>query len=245
MASEKPGQVAAETSPRSTILSGGSHMTTNVAVMNEKNVGSDVNNETKATTPAGNAKGHQADPASPEIKASPADDRKGGLKDSGDGRVSPNSQAASTGQTVAYPPYLTPQPGVGYYQGYPQSQVTPEPPSPAAPITATVAYDTASFFQQHGAFAPFGANTPLSPPRASGTMGIVPPASPLFPRVTSAGGLTGLDASSRGVGAPPSPNLPYMSTQLGSSMYQHYGVVTGAASQSSDSAEDASAWMDR
>lgn len=147
-----------------------------------------------------------------------------------------------------YPSHLTPQPMSGYYQGYGGNlQVTPEPPSPGGgghPIANAGVYDTGSFFQQHGAFAPshtspFGGPNvqQLSPPRgATNMVGSIPPASPLFPRVNSANGH-----------GPPSPNnLPYMSPPLGSSMYQQsYPVVNHANSGSSNSPDEANAWGDR
>jgi len=260
-----------EVSPRTTVVLAqpSSPMTTNVSVMNESAVAPGNTDEegNKKTSP--NSK---EAPASSEKSASnPASPEGGGNKKSAgetsskgddprkgdDSRLTPNSQQVPTPASSQ----LTPQPQAGsayYIGGYPsQSQVTPEPPSPAH--QQPVAYaDAASFFQQPGAFAApnsaaaFGAaNTPLSPPRVgvpgavpTTPMGVaIPPASPLFPRVSSGGGLAA-DGSGR-QGAPPSPNLPYMSAQLGAAGMYHQYPVTTTGSQSSDSPEDASSWNDR
>ena len=119
----------------------------------------------------------------------------------------------------------------GYYVG------GPEPPSPGIGMGGAV-YDTGSFFQtsagpfHSSAFGAAGSNTPLSPPRPSAMVGVIPPASPLFPRVTM------MDQGQH----PPSPNLPYMSTTL-PGIYQHYGV--NLSSGSSNSLDEAIAWNDR
>ena len=173
------------------------------------------------------------------------------------GRLTPKApqQFAEVPLAAGYP-HLMPQVGsaAAYYLGYSPAQLPPEPPSPATGGMTTVAYEAGSFFQQPaGAFAPLGSNpagTPLSPPRPTATMamGVLPPASPLFPRVASGGRLNaagGTDRSS--MVAPPSPNLVYMASQLGgASMYAQYPMVPGAGSQSSDSPEDAARdWSDR
>jgi len=98
-----------------------------------------------------------------------------------------------SGYPQVLPAHLTPQPHAYYY---PQTQVTPEPPSPAGAI----GYDVGAFLQPaayHG--SPFGAvhvhqygtisaaaqQPPSSPSQtASGSLGGVPPASPLFPNLT-------------------------------------------------------------
>lgn len=120
----------------------------------------------------------------------------------------------------AYLPHLTPQQGGGYYL-YGGSQVTPEPPSPATP-----GYDVNSFLQQQAAlggvhpgnpFAQAGqyggiSQTPHSPNRTSG---LIPPPSPLFPRV--AGNYdpqNHIDSNAlqriHGQTAGSTPTLPYM-----------------------------------
>jgi hypothetical protein len=119
----------------------------------------------------------------------------------------------------------------GYYVG------GNEPPSPGAGMTGAV-YDTGSFFQttagpfHTSAFGAAGNNTPVSPARPM--VGIMPPASPLFPRVPM------MDASLQGQ-HPPSPNLSYMTSLP--AMYQHYGV--GLSSGSSNSQDDVGGWNDR
>jgi hypothetical protein len=184
-----------------------------------------------------------------ESKESPATDQ-GGHKDDKKEEVglSPTPQQHSNSYLQGYPVHLTPQPGPGYYLGYGQSQVTPEPPSPAGP-GATV-YDVGSFFQQPAAFAhnsPFGVpQTPLSP-RRSGGMGGIPPASPLFPRV-SAAGAAGLVPTGAGLeqrpGAPPSPSVPYLSPPLGpNAMYQNY--PGNGMGHLGESPEDFPGWGDR
>jgi hypothetical protein len=180
--------------------------------------------------------------ASPDANRVAEDDKKM------EGGMSPTPQMNAASYLAGYPAHLTPQPGQGYYMGYGQSQVTPEPPSPAGPGAAI--YDMGSFFQQPAAFAPhnspFVPATPLSPRRTAAMAGI-PPASPLFPRVSNTGatglmptGAGGLMDAHRG-GAPPSPAVPYLSPPLGpNSMYQNYNGIG-----SSDSPEDLSAWAER
>lgn len=170
-----------------------------------------------------------------------------------EGGLSPTPQMQANSYLQGYPAHLTPQqPGQGYYPlGY-QSQVTPEPPSPAG--HGAHVYDVGSFFQQPAAFhnSPFVPQTPLSPRRTAAMAGI-PPASPLFPRVSATTGATGLMPTGTGIeqrimeghrgGAPPSPSVPYLSSPLGpNSMYQNY--PNGIGSQA-DSPDDLSAWGDR
>ena len=140
----------------------------------------------------------------------------------------------------AYPAHLTPQ-QPGYYLAY-QSQVTPEPPSPAGPGAAV--YDVGSFFQQPGAFhssipfpggaqqfmnpSPQQPNAPPSPSQSNA--GSIPPASPLFPRIS--GQATAslldqhrmLDGSIQPRGAPLSPGPPYLSPALGPSVAGSAGM---------------------
>lgn len=163
--------------------------------------------------------------------------------DDRDSSQTPVPQAGSN--LPGYPSHLTPGAGGYYQQGYQHLHVTPEPPSPAGGPVGV--YDVGSFFQQHGSFAnsrnnPFP-NTPLSPPR--GNMGSIPPASPLFPRVNSGAavpmipGANGLEQQHHG--APPSPNLPYIS-----SMYQQsYPLMNHGNLHSSTSPEEVTGWGER
>jgi hypothetical protein len=134
----------------------------------------------------------------------------------------------------AYGSQLTPQIGSGYYMNYANQQVTPEPPSPA--ISAVVYDAVGSFFHQPAMIphaSSFGPPTPLSPPRATAaivmTTGGIPPPSPLFPRTTN--------SEVRHI-APASPNLAYMSPQLGSSMYHTYQMATATHTQTASSTEE-------
>jgi len=165
--------------------------------------------------------------------------------------LSPTSEAASAAppadgsgypnQHLATPQAVAP----AYYSvgGYP----VPESPSPAGANPVTTVYDSNLAVPQQGAFAPFGVGntTPLSPPRGTSSVmvgaGMIPPASPLFPRVTGANGGGGTMESNRQAGPPSSPGLPYMSPGL----YPHYSAVTTGTSHSSDSAEETPSWADR
>lgn len=104
---------------------------------------------------------------------------------------------ASPSQSSSSIPHVIQSQGTpqqGYYVAY-NSQVTPEPPSPHTTGGATV-YDVGSFFQQASGFqsSPFAA-VPAHPygpaatghphPPASPNSQSIPPASPLFPRVTN------------------------------------------------------------
>ena len=163
--------------------------------------------------------------------------------------TAPVAAQAAESTTESKQDSLSPSPAVAPMSGYPYNVAGyyvggggQEPPSPGINMGGAV-YDTGSFFQTSAAAAaggPFhssafgaaGSNTPLSPPRPSAMMGVIPPASPLFPRVTM------MDPGQH----PPSPNLPYMSTAL-PGMYSHYGV--GLSSGSSNSLDEAIAWNDR
>ena len=170
---------------------------------------------------------------------------------------SPAPVAQATNYPQLYAPHLTPQPGGGYYM-YQQAQITPEPPSPAGPNGM---YDAASF--RHLS-SPFGGQyggipqPPLSPRSNMGSMGSIPPASPLFPRVAHSNSGTldpqQLDSASLhrmnsgGNGGPPSP-APYLSPPLGPSaspygaMYQGYGGIYNSGSGNNGSEDNA--WSDR
>ena len=149
----------------------------------------------------------------------------------------------------------------GYYVAYNQSQVTPEPPSPAGPGGATV-YDVGSFLQPGAAFhgSPFAGaqqygqapQPPHSPAQNNAaSMGGIPPASPLFPRITgqaTAGLLDHNIGSIQQRGAPLSPGPPYLA-QLGpSSMYPNMGAYTGPAhngsSNSNTSPDEYTNWAE-
>lgn len=202
--------------------------------------------------PDGEPNGDSKSPTVGDSKASPDAERVADDDKKLEGGMSPTPQMQAASYLAGYPAHLTPQPGQGYYMGYGQSQVTPEPPSPAGPGASAI-YDMGSFFQQPAAFAPhsspFVPATPLSPRRTAAMVGGIPPASPLFPRVSNTGA-TGLMPGTGGLmdghraGAPPSPGVPYLSPPLGpNSMYQSY-TANGIGSQA-DSPEDISAWGDR
>jgi hypothetical protein len=257
---ETPAATTTIESPRSAVLSIAtptsgtekSHfMTTSVAVMNETNgPGAPADAETKEAplTETQDAQAANSNDGSNPAE-SPGDTKGSEAASKGDEdrdyTQTPVPQAGSN--LPGYPPHLTPGAGGYYQQGYQHLHVTPEPPSPAGGPVGV--YDVGSFFQQHGAFAntrnnPFP-NTPLSPPRG-GNMGI-PPASPLFPRVANNGsgvpmipGANGLEQQNRG--APPSPQLPYIS-----SMYQQsYPLMhQGGNLHSSTSPEEVTGWGER
>jgi hypothetical protein len=201
-----------------------------------------------------------------ELEQSGDPNRKDG--GSGVGNVSPSQSHNSYPQ--ALPAHLTPQqPGYYVYQ----SQVTPESPSPAGPGATTV-YDVGSFFQQPAAFqnSPFtgaaghhyavNASHQQQPPHSpsqntSGSMGGIPPASPLFPRVSgqATAGLLDqhrFDVSLQQRGAPLSPGPPYLaSPQLGppgaNPMYANmgpYGAGPTGNINSNSSPEEYGGWGD-
>ncbi|KAG7348514.1 RNP-1 like RNA-binding protein [Nitzschia inconspicua] len=104
------------------------------------------------------------------------------------GTSSPSHSSSSMPQ--GFPSHGTPQ--QGYYMAYNNSHVTPEPPSPQ--ITGATVYDVGSFFQQAAGFqnSPFGAvpthhygASGQPQPPASPNSQSIPPASPLFPRITN------------------------------------------------------------
>jgi hypothetical protein len=178
-----------------------------------------------------------------------ANERKDGSR-GGDG-----SPTQSNSYPQGYPSHLTPQ--QGYYMAY-QSQVTPEPPSPAG--YGPGVYDVGSFFQQPAGFQnslyPGGAHQqgqhPPGSPSQSNSVSGIPPASPLFPRTTSqatAGLLDQHRMLDHSHGAPPSPAPSYLaSPQLGPSaagaaaMYQNMYAVHGSAN--SNSPDEYPGWTD-
>ena len=181
----------------------------------------------------------------------------------GGGTVSPSQSSNSYPQV---PPHQTPQ-QPGYYVAYNQSQVTPEPPSPAGPAGTTV-YDLGSFMQQPSAGfhnSPFAAphqygvnpapqqpQPPHSPSQnTSGSMGGILPASPLFPRVTgqATAGLLDQHISMQQRGTPLSPGPPYLPPQIvPSSMYPNMGVYAvpthNGTSNNNSSPDDFQGWGD-
>jgi len=257
---ETGGGLESVESPRSTVISSSIHRMTTSGGQTEDGAASDLKptqpspGDGEGSSGAKNAAGSAGAPAD-NSKASP-EAKEGGNKDDKamEGGLSPTPHSQ---YLQGYPAHLTPQPGQGYYNvGYQQSQVTPEPPSPAGP--GPTVYDMGSFFQQPAAFAPhnspFVPQTPLSPRRTAAMAAGIPPASPLFPRVNSgAGGLPGTAGTGiehrlmdghRGIGAPPSPSVPYLSPPLGpNSMYQSYHA-NGIGSHA-DSPEDITGWGDR
>lgn len=187
-------------------------------------------------------------------KADDADRKEGSSEP---GTVSPSQS------TISYPTsqsmYQTPQ---GYYLAHGQSQVTPEPPSPAGP-GATPVYDVGSIFPQQGAGfhnSPFAAShqygmnpsqqpqPPQSPSHS--TSGSIPPASPLFqpgPGQATAGLL--VDGAILQRGTPLSPGPPYLASPvLGpSSMYPNMGAYAGPTpnnTTSNNSPDGFSGWGD-
>ncbi|KAL3928951.1 MAG: hypothetical protein SGBAC_012420 [Bacillariaceae sp.] len=138
-----------------------------------------------------------------------------------------NSPAQSTsGYPQALPAHLTPQPQAYYYS---QTQVTPEPPSPAG----ATGYDVGAFLQPAAYGSPFGGvhvhqystaaqQPPNSPSHtATGSLTGVPPASPLFPTLSGQPTHGLLDHHHMFDGsmqqhAPGSPGPHYLSPGLGS-----------------------------
>lgn len=244
-----------EPSPRSTILLAEIRMTAAYPVMNDSNMASDVASpEVKLpTTNKEDLVSSRDDPkassASEGIVASDRiQEKEKEAQDSSPPTPIPHEYAH---HLLAYA-NLTPQQGSGYYLGYlpHQQHMIPEPASPGPPHTAVYDVSMGSFFQPHSGAAfhptstgsPFlvssaAGTTPLSPSRGSAPAlsitGSLPPASPLFPRVSS-GGFDITNSQHR-----VAPNIPYMaSAHLGtppsnSSNYQTYPSVI-LRSQSSD-----------
>lgn len=222
-----------EESPRSTILLGVEVMTTAgfPGGMNESNIASD-SADAPSKVPTDNSDVRLKGDSVSQDKQKPYDEDPNEVKKAQESPPTPSPNEYPSYLHTAVYPTLTPQQNSGYYHGYAPQQ-TPEPASPA---TQPVVYDMNSFFQlQPGAFHPataggsstfLASSVTLSPARvpmstmgvATTSMGSIPPASPLFPRVSSG---PGLDAHRV-------PNLPYMSPQLSS--YPSVGIN----SQSSD-----------
>jgi hypothetical protein len=167
-----------------------------------------------------------------------------------EGTISPSQ--SSTGYPQAFPSHLTPQ-HRGYYSEYTayQYQVTPEPQSPLTGGQGV--YDMNSMLQLPAGFVPFPVSVPgagipgHAPP--SPAQNSVPPASPLFPRVTrSTAGILDPnrmhDASSYRGG--------YANAQSGRYLSPVYPTMTGyvavgasAGGESGSIAEAFGAWGDR
>lgn len=157
------------------------------------------------------------------------------------------TSGVSNGYPQMIPPHQTQQPT--YYGAYINSQVTPESPSPNSSSNGRTSYNGGPFFQPQQAVgfqsSPFTNDAthqyggpPSSQPPSSPTqsMGGIPPASPLFPRMTgpmqaylntSRGGDTGLNQ-----GISPVPSA-YASS---SGMYipGTYPILTGRHNGSSN-----------
>ena len=219
-----------EESPRSTILLGVDVMTTAgyPVGMNQSNMASD-SADAPSKVPTDDSDVRLKGDSVAQEKQKPYDKDPNEATKIQESPPTPSPHEYPSYLHTAVYPTLTPQQNSGYYHGYAPQQ-TPEPASPA---TQPVVYDMNSFFQlQPGAFHPAAGSTflansvSLSPARvpmstvgiATTSMGSIPPASPLFPRVSSG---PGLDAHR-------APNLPYMSPQLSS--YHSVGIN----SQSSD-----------
>jgi len=151
---------------------------------------------------------------------------------------SPTQESGAVSQQYLYGhPQLTPQLSGGYYMGYPQQRVTPEPPSP----------DVASFLHQQALahqsgqvmsniFGSSQYNGVPQPPLTPTRSGINVPASPLFPRAqNNTAGLPGvsldqqhsIDSSRLNAGAPPSPSVYLSPPLLPAGVYQGYGAASG------------------
>lgn len=244
--------VGVGTSPRSAVLSGSHyHMNTPAVTTNKNNMTSNGDGEEHKLPASSTEVSDLASPAGENATSSkasaPAGAEKSRDEKDQDPQLSPMPQIP-TQHLQAYAANMTPVAAPGYYLGYPQSQVTPESPSPGG---GTGAYDVGTFFQP-GAFGPHASpftaapNIPLSPPRVAATSPMVGvPSSPLLPRVSGAvlGGATGMDSNlvrQQNPGAPPSPGLPYFGA---SSSYPTYAIPP-VGSQSNNSAAEGS-WGER
>jgi hypothetical protein len=160
----------------------------------------------------------QTETTSPEREPEPekAKGNRGGKDgNSTTGTASPSQSSSSIPQAI--PSHGTPQ--QGYYGVlYNNSLMTLEPPSPHTSGGATV-YDMGSFFQHAPGFhnSPFAAvhghpygtaaSGPPQPPNSPNSLSI-PPASPLFPRVTNPSTAVILGATRGEL----SPGQPYVSS---------------------------------
>lgn len=228
-------------SPRSTIVTSSSNMSSSGGGTDKKGK-PDTEPDKEATDADPPVDTPKDDPSSPIIT--------GVAKATPEHPESPALTLHPNAYPQLYPPHLTPQQGGGYYI-YQQPQVTPEPHSPAG---TNGMYDAASFRHHHflsNPFAGYGQGVipppPLSP--RMGSMGSLPPPSPLFPRV-AANNAGRLSPGGNG-GAPPSP-APYLSPPLGPSapsygaVYQTYSYG-GAYNNGGNGtgSEDSNAWSDR
>ena len=184
--------------------------------------GMDSSREVSAPGPEEEASkvSHDNKAAGPEANSTP---EKGGNEktvsatkndNSTTGTTSPSQ--SSTGIPQSVQAHGTPQPS-GYYVAYGNNtQVTPEPPSPHT--TGPTVYDVGYFLQQgagfHSAFPaipshPYAAAASGQPQPPNSPSASIPPASPLFPRVTNPSTAAALLSASRGE---LSPGPPYVSS---------------------------------
>lgn len=173
-----------------------------------------------------------------------------GVRDGGNFTAGAGSPSQSTNSSYPHP---TPQQQHNYYIY--NSQFTTEPPSPHGGGPAV--YDVGSFFQQPtvGGFHsspfttvaahPYGSQ--LQPPNSPTSHSVgIPPASPLFPRMTGGPATASLLNSSvqrDSVGNPAlSPGPTYMTSQFGpSGVYMTPGGMNGNGNNVN---EDLSSWGD-
>lgn len=199
-----------ETSPRSTIPLASSRMvgtpdpnanpkngSTNIGTSPAMAV-EEVDTHDVSTTKTTRQESSSTDAVTPTIEKEVVDVVEGGPSGSTQPQDMATPMTPLPQVDYSYGTYTTPR-SAAYYGAY---SMTPEPASPA---THGAVYEVASFLQQqqqHGGLYP---NSPFlsataSPTRSGLAHGVIPPASPLFPRVNSA------DSTQ----APPPPVLPYM-----------------------------------
>lgn len=188
----KSSEIIEINSPRSTIIMGASAEDPSGK---EESNSSDKNKNNKAGASSGQKKKNESSRKKGNNNREPT---------TATGAVSPN-QSSGGGYHQVIPPHGTPQQQSNYYGAYNNSQVTPESPSPSTGGNGRqTVYDGTSFFQQQTAAAaagfhnnsPFttagaahqyaGGNSSSQQPPNSPTQSMsgIPPASPLFPRMT-------------------------------------------------------------
>jgi hypothetical protein len=233
-------------------------MTTSVPVINESNMATAIIGSSEDEKTISRAKDVQKDDtvttASPDADAKAEDSaKKESSKDpaSQDDYFPPTPTQFRTVQVHGYPISLTPQTGSTYhYVNYGHHHMTPEPPSPAGHHSVTDMYNVGSFFQPQSFGSTVGSgissaigsaphmSLPMSPPRpgmpgvAVSMVGVIPPDSPLFSRVTSGAGNIEVGGNQQR-GAPPSPSIPYIITPqhpsaASNNLYQTYPASIGS-----------------